>query len=311
MAARGIASLVVVLGVIVLLASLVSQSGTAAWNNLSSAAEATPSFANPFDERISQNPPLVADGTNPPVGASNADGVPNCDATDHVPYFGCLTTQDGEGSYVWDTTVDGQFSVREDSMPTTSSLPVLGLTILVECRATTGGQFQIALTNSTGVAGIHYQSDTVRCTSSSFTEVSLTTSFVSVRPTVADFSGGLVIFVGVPPFGIEVSYIRVSYIIGMEPECTSGDTLAYVGCLFSNFIGGVIRFFRLIVNAFVFIAQGFVYFGSIVIAFAGLFAVLFTLGAPSPFQEIIDVAVIAMLLFLVIAVIQIVRGSEG
>jgi len=305
MGSKEIGTLAMVLGILILLANLLSPN--TAWDDLSAAVQNTPSFSNPFDERISQNPALIDEGTNDPDVVTNPAGVPNCSGV--TAFYGCLTTRDGASSYVTDNAVDFQFNLREDSIPTNANLPVLEVIVLIQCRAVSGDSFQIILTDNNVV--IQFNSLTVRCTSAEFTEVTIQNSFVPTRPLVSMFSNGYVFFVGVSSSVIDVSYISVSYIIGTEPECASADTLAYVGCLLSNFLNGVFRFFRLIVNAAVFLAQGFVYLGAILVALSGVFTVLFNLGAPSPFQEIIDIAVVGVSLVLVYDFVKTARGGGG
>src|SRR3972149_2184158 len=80
-----IAKIVGVLAIVfVLIAGLYPGAGAAC----SETVQASPQFRNPFDETISSNPPLVADGDNSPEAAWNNGTVENCDDTDAVPYWG-------------------------------------------------------------------------------------------------------------------------------------------------------------------------------------------------------------------------------
>src|SRR3989304_7756361 len=84
--------------VFVLIAGLYPGAG-AAWDTFSETVQAFPQFRNPFDETISSNPPLVADGDNSPEAAWNNGTVENCDDTDAVPYWGCVVSAGGGGAY--------------------------------------------------------------------------------------------------------------------------------------------------------------------------------------------------------------------
>src|SRR3990172_4678614 len=131
--------------VFVLMAGLYPGAG-AAWDTFSETVQAFPQFRNPFDETISSNPPLVADGDNSPEAAWNTGTVENCDAT-----------------------------VRA-----TGTLPVLHAIGSIECRATGNGTFTISILDST--LGVRYSSPAVRCVGpwAEFVEMTVSATFVSI-----------------------------------------------------------------------------------------------------------------------------------
>ena len=294
----------------VLIAGLYPGAG-AAWDTFSETVQAFPQFRNPFDETISSNPPLVADGDNSPEAAWNNGTVENCDESDSVPYWGCVVSADGEDSYLSTPDGDNQFNVRYDNIPTTGSLPVLHAIVSIECRATVNGTFTISILDST--LGVRYSSPTVRCVGpwAEFIEMTVSATFVSIRPTVTQMTNGYIAFVG-DTGEFDVSYLSVSYVIGAENECSSADSLAYVGCLISSFFGTVVRGIRFVINGLIFTGQIVAWLFSVVAAFLGVVSFLFTLpDAPPIVQAVITGIVIALLVVVVLVIVGMARGSEG
>lgn len=261
-----------------------------------------PTFSNPFDERVTFTPSIIADGPNDVTNVSNIDDVEFCEEDESV-FWGCVAIHDAEGSYVFDTS-DFQFSVRYDSIPTSSGLPVLGLAVTVQCR--TFAEFQVAVTNST--FGLQYQSDSVTCTSDNeFRDITVSASFVPTRPLVSDFTNGGIIFIGESE-SIDVSFLSITFFIGFEPECVSGDTLAYVGCLLSNFFGAFVRVIRFILSGFVYVAEWFVAIGQTIGNYIAVIVWLYAIpGMPAPIQAFVDAFLTVLFAVIAIEVYKLVK----
>src|SRR3989304_1461240 len=306
-----IAKIVGVLAIVfVLIAGLYPGAG-AAWDTFSVTGQAFPEFQNPFYETISANPPLIADGDNAPDAAWNNGTVENCDDADAVPYWGCVVSADGEDSYLSTLAGDNQFNVRYDNIPTTGSLPVLHAIVSIECRATVNGTFSISLLDS--ALGVQYSSPVVRCVGpwAEFIEMAVSATFGSLRPTVTDMTNGYIVFAG-DTGEFDVSYLSVAFVIGAENECSSADSLAYVGCLISSFFGTVVRGIRFVINGLIFTGQIVAWLFGIVAAFLGVVAFLFALpDAPPIVQAVITGIVIALLVVVVLVIVGMARGSEG
>jgi len=309
----GLAGAVVVLGFIVLLANLVVPN--TAWTDFVAAAQATPTFDNPFDERYEADLNIIADGSLAPKSSTDTAAVADCDTSaDPGPgtdWWGCVNTPDGADSFASTDNSEPQFKVGLGAAGGFSgSLPVLAIRTMTQCSAATTVTVDYLFYKSDDTTLIaEIPTDPFHC--DSYENVTVYSYFVSPHATVSDYNNGVVRF---NPSGggsnvASFSYLRVTLIIGADVECSSADTLAYVGCIIGGFFNFIIRGVRTIVSALIFVAQGFIYLGSMVIAFFGLFAVVFTLGAPSPYQELIDVAVIAILVYMVVAFLKILRGA--
>ena len=308
----GLAGAVVVLGFIVLLANLVVPN--TAWTDFVDAAQATPTFDNPFDERYEVDLNIVGDGSIAPASSADNAAVADCDTSaDPGPgtdWWGCVNTPDGADSTASTDGVETEFKVELGAAAGLSgNLPVLAIRTMTQCNAAAAVIVDYLFFKSDDVTLIaEIPTEPFRC--DSYNNGTVYSYFVTPHAIVSDYNNGVVLFN--PEGGGNVasfSYLRVTLIVGADVECSSADTLAYIGCIIGGFFNFLIRGVRTIVSALIFVAQGFVYLGSMVVAFFGLFAVVFTLGAPSPYQEFIDVAVIAILVYMVVAFLKILRGA--
>ena len=123
---------------------------------------------------------------------------------------------------------------------------------------------------------------------------------------------------GVDDVPVDISTVRlVSTYQFAEAGCTAGDFFANLGCQIGQFFEGFI-------NGIIWVVNGIVFVGQVIFAAASFvgriglaagqaifasFAAIFNLGAPSPVQEIIDIAVIGMLVFLAFLFVMIIRGT--
>lgn len=116
------------------------------------------------------------------------------------------------------------------------------------------------------------------------------------------------------PESVEISYISVTLTYLDDPTAGAGcnpSDFFYYFCEFDLILSAGLQLAILVLNGALFILEIFIWMGGLILAFFGLFGVLFSLGAPSPYQEIIDVAVIAMLVFIIYGFAKSIRGTGG
>jgi len=304
----GVVKIVIVLGLVFILVGALYP-GESGWNQFNASIQAFPTFQNPFDERISHTPLVIADGNNDPgVGqVVNNANVTNCDDSDEDPYWGCVTTLDAAGSYIILNSSDNQFTVDSDLIPVSTTLPVFTVIVNVQCRGETDGtsQFQASINGSS-----NWFSETVTCTGiNAWGNTTIINPFDTAYPLVSDFTGGLFRIVQVGG-DLDVSFMSFTFIIGNTGECASGDTLAYIGCQLGSFFSGVIRFFRAILNGIIFLGALIGYVLSIIVAFFGMVGFMFAIpGTPAFVQALITAFIVGGLLLVIIAVLRVARGS--
>lgn len=128
--------------------------------------------------------------------------------------------------------------------------------------------------------------------------------------------------VGLP--NARFSYIKVEIAYATGDDCSPPDgawfpVLDEIACAIINFANFVWKGIQLIGSGIAFIILSAVtligFIGGIIvnilIGTASVYGTLFSLGAPSPAQEIINVLVIAMAAYLIFIIVSIVRGTEG
>jgi len=307
--------LVLVLGVSFLLIGAINPGSDAAYQAFSSSVQNFPSFQNPFDERFEVDLRIIADGTIAPASTFDTDAVANCDNSTNpgagTDWFGCVSTPDGGVSTASTTVAENNFKVNLSAAGGVPAVyPVLGVRTITQCNALATVMVDYLFYKSDDVTLIaEIPTDPIRC--AAFVNITTYSYFDPAYPTVGNFSNGVARFnTGSSGSGANFSYLRVTLIYGATEECSGTDTLTYIGCVISGFFNFLIRLGRLIVNAFVFIGQTIVWFGSVAVGFLVMFGTLLTIpGAPTLVQGIISAIVVGLLVFIALVIFKAIRGS--
>jgi hypothetical protein len=110
---------------------------------------------------------------------------------------------------------------------------------------------------------------------------------------------------------VDVSFVEITlHIQGGEQPC-AGFLWDVVACTLGQFFSGIISVLQFLLNGLIFFASWIAYAGLVVIAGFGLFGAIFDIGAPSPWQEILDIIVIGSFMFLVLWLVALIRGPGG
>lgn len=313
--AKSLAGIVLVLGFVVLLANLLSP-GNTAWDQFTAAVQALPSFVNPFAANQFDTAAVPnGEGTVDPTGFV---GAPT--------FWEAMLTDDGNDSFVYSNATQSFFNYTLTAI-SAADMSMTAWTLDIACRNETDVKFAVIFSvlppadllmdlNTPGRVGICPASE-----DGQFTFLRLGGRNAEALDW-SDFSGVTMRITKIHPTtdepdsaaAMQISYVKVTLYGVTETECTAAPGawfpwLDETACAIGR-VGEVVwKGLQFAFNGLIFIAQIFVYVGSILVSIAGLFAVIFTLGAPSPFQEILDIMVVVLLLFFVVFAIQTVRGS--
>lgn len=344
-----VAGLILILGIIILLANLLVTN--TAWDDLSAAVQNTPSFNNPFDATESTggvNDSFVPIG-DLDITEGGAFTDPQFSGCEESAFHLCINTNDGNRSFVrfnfttaaremflyFNLTPPGVYNIEETT--------VAGYTIEISCR-TLVNSTRAPFFSFVGVRATDPPLKSLS-TGGGFRSCPYGEGFTLV--TISDFSGGyggdfeefvngFHSFLGASNFAffdpeddgiqpehgatpeagtLDVSFVRISIVL-TTGLCRAPDGAWFpwaeeVACAIGNFGNTIWNGIVFVFNGLVYVGSFIVYLGGILLGVIGLFAVLFDLGAPSPFQEIVDIAVITMMSFIVIFVVLAVRGGEG
>lgn len=329
----------VVLGIVFLLVGLIMPGENAAWTDFQTTLSA--GFTNPSAERTFIFAP-GADGTEAPLNVRGED--PETASCNHEefppggPWYGCLQTQDGPGSYL--TTGFSPFSVEFgvylEAFPDTSrSWLVTNVSVTYECASNGSGViwdfyengFPATVLLSTASAGGEIEA----CpdVESNVGPYETFTSWIDTTLSdlhVADFFAGGAELRGRPggPIAPESDLIFVSYVsvviryqadancdfdAGGNPFDDIVRATYYIGCVLGAFFLFIVDFFTLLANlgSFVFsIISGFL------LGFLSVFGWLFAVpGAPAEVQGVISIIILALLGWLLFLIAKFVRGSSA
>jgi hypothetical protein len=322
--------LILALGIVFLFIGLLGASfpayagATASWDaftNSISTGPTFPTFQNPFATQR-QNFTLlpIADGSVPPASVTDNDAVASCDtdATPTANWWGCLINRDASTSYVGSNNQWRVILGAASGIP--SANPILFLTVDIQCRTpSVDTPIQVDLFKADDVSLVATITGITCGPGPAFTNHSLQNDFVPLRPIVSDFSSGNLLVVVTSPFLSDVSYVAVIFTYGPEPECSSADTLGYIGCILSGFFNFIINGVRFLINGVVFIiatiATILLYIGSVVVnlfvGLAGSFGFLLALpNMPDPLQKGVAAFVIAVTAWIVYLAFKSVRGTS-
>ncbi len=290
-------------------------------------APATPVFVNPFDLRFRFDLPFNRDiaATGPASVTNTGPADPNCIPSPTQPssaWFDCINSPDADMSFVTVNATRNQFRTGYQTVSGVPlGNPVMDVIITAQCRSGVG-------TDRT-VDFIFYRGNNVTdliadiqsfamCGTTSFANYTVDGSFVRIRPTVNDLSGGhlnVVAFTGPPSNNsspIDFSYIRLDFVAGTEPECTVTNALDYVGCTIQGFFNFLMRFGTLLLNIILYITGWVI---AVVQTITNVLSVVVWLFAipkmPLLFQLILDALLITAFGMLLLAIARVVRGSNA
>ncbi len=274
---------------------------------------AYPTFANPFDATLQVVLPVVADSYPPgPASATDNGATPSCTTatTPTSNFWGCVSTHDGTTSYVTVDATNSAFEVTlaaADGIP--GGLPVLGVLVDTQCRAVGGTNETITYTFNS--PGFTVTTQGLCVAGSGYTDTSSYNQFDYVHPTVTGFSGSDIQMTVSTPFTADVSFIKVTLVYGTTAECSSGNSLTYIGCIISGFVDFFVKLGRLAFNAVIYVFSWVFVIASFIASVFGILAWLFAIpGVPPEIQLVLDALLSAMAFVLLFNVAKLVRGNE-
>lgn len=283
-----------------------------------------PVFDDPFSpRRITFTLSPVANGTdyNPPDAVTDTLGsVDDCDNGTTGQWWGCLTTDDGNGSFVSESTPGPSFSVMLDEFfGASGSFPVLSVQVDVSCRATGGSPVNTRAEFNFFDGGSFFQLVTpVICKPGDFASQSLRQELSSPYSNVGNYSGSMLVLATDTPYLVDYSYVLVTVEYSPITECT-GDALAIIACNIGQFFTFIINAIKFVVNGIAFVLVTF----AVVLVFIGQVVVGLLLGiinmavwflaidAPDVVKGIFGIFTVAAIAFPVLTVAQLIRGGGG
>jgi len=335
--------IVMVLGVVLLLSNLLTGASLSEWNNLRNVLESGvtfPTFTDPFTPSESSYPALpdaqrLIETPVPTafVGCSNTSEGSN----------ECLVTNDGDSSYARFFQVPtppvghgfrmnwSQAEYRVLLIPTVRRVELTAV-CRTESENTTAARFNLfwdLRPDDLEEAVLRFD-----CPLDTYTTTRVIKNYptgpVCTGPclTNSPFSSGVFdIFINQTdavgnPVG-RVTFLQLNvFLAGGDTDCTAPEgawfpTLDDLACAVIGFANLVWKGIVWAVNAGTYVILSIVAIVGFMVnvAFAffvaliASFGAIFNLGAPSPVQEIIDIAVIGMLVFLTFLFVMIIRGS--
>jgi hypothetical protein len=339
--ARDLTGIVFVLGTLLLLTSLMTPGGIAAWTNFRSTLDDNPfsQQADPYTLlEINETLLPVSNGTYPPLDWTGT--IPDCNITsDESTYWKCLVSNDGFDSAL---TPSASLAYTVSWNATPISLPdwpshseIQGLTIRYECQANIPGPpyedmlgiaFELSARSDPGTvlatafsyrSCINPEDDLAMANYTEFESFQgglftsgINASFLA-EPEIAarilfdaDHPGPLVVWIS----HVQVDALILTQRFNKDIDCEGLEPFAHIACALSQFGNWV-------ADAFAFGMGFLLWLGMLIINFfvgvTGAFSAMFSLGAPSPFQEIFDLFIIAMVVFLVLKLAGTVRGGNA
>jgi len=319
---QGVAKILLFLGTITLFLSSFMGSTNSSWVGVQNAvSEPFPIFSNPFDSKSIVDLYPDNDGTVPPASVTNDDptNVTNCDdsSSPSSNWWGCLLTKDAYISYDSTNNTHFQFNVSlTDTTGTDTTSSVVTLLVQAECRTTNATPVNIKVdfyfAPSDGSPFFEFAQYMV-CKPGAFANQTLRQDFTALPlPTVGQYSNSLVQLHPVDIYFVDFSYVHVT-LSYTSTGCTSADALTYIGCLITQGLTFIFNIGMFIINGLFFLGSAIFWLVSIIGTF--LYGVIATLawllaipGTPVLVQGIISIPVIASMGYLILYIVELVRG---
>jgi hypothetical protein len=327
---KGVVGILCVLGLVLLLANLVNP-GNAAWENFKNTVQVTPVFNDPFTSAgsiITETRTIGSNGDSQPGSLEEPVGVVGCDEAD---WYKCVQSNDGNESYIISNYTKVGFAVQFDNSSYSYDI-ITDIIVTISCS-----------TNNTG-PDLNSASFFIGVNETTFVPTGGAESLrdLSQRcPTYPAFGNVRIAIPQVPGFGLYwhevsglnisinweimvlaantitysgdemyVSFVQVDVLFETTPPCT-GNWFENTGCQIGRFIDVIWKGILFAVNAIIFVFSWLIYGGTVIIAGFGLFGAIFDIGAPSPWQEILDIIVIGSFVFIALWLISLARGPGG
>jgi len=321
------AKVVVGFGLVLLLANLLTGESLDEWNNLRTTLSAgfdVPEFNDPF--AVTRGRSIsVPYGVSVESGATPYQSWVGC--TDNATQRElCINQRDDAYFEFGDTSLN--LFVNWTNVGSVSAATISSVRATVECYTLTNSSdiFEIVFSWSRGTSLATF-SPPIGCPRA--------TGFVAVTA-IEEYNGTLsgtafndvpmaVLSNVVPGVNARIGYIEleVNYIPTGGGACVAPDGAWFpwadeIACAIANFAGVVFRIFQYFINGVIFVVQlivslasfvGTIAFGFFVALLASV-SVLFNLGAPTPFQEILDIGVVGVLAYIVYSAVSTARGAS-
>lgn len=319
--------IVVFLGLVLFMASIMATPWVyvgqpippnSTWGRMQTQMSSFPQFTNPFDSRGSVEMFGAADGNSTPAQVVNADptNITHCTQSTNptANWYGCLLIADQATAYVMTNATHPAIKLNlSDAVGTSGGSVVLTLFATIQCKATgispvtTKVDFIFERTNGSVFEFAQYAT----CNPGDFANNTLRVDFTAQpRASVADYADGKVYIQGQGSTNnIAVSYfhLRLEY---TDPDCAGADTLTYIGCVFG-------QAFRVLFNVVLFIVNGLIFVGQVLIWFVGMIGTFFSSilslvgvdGAPPVIAGFVGILLLGLFFYVAFVVMGKVRGT--